>query len=75
MQKKFKELRNGETFRLVGAEIPESRRSHVYVKIPFMRNFYTTTGNKRNARLVVSTSKMNNKFVYVADEQTVETVQ
>lgn len=45
---------------------------YVLVKIPFMRNFYRTTGNKRNAKMKISTSKMNQKYFFIEDQQTVE---
>ncbi len=72
MQKLFKELKEGEAFQLPGKIDPYSGKPYVYVKIPFMDNFYHTTGNKRNARLKVSTSKMNNKYTYVENSQNVE---
>lgn len=72
MQKLFKEVKEGETFQIPGKIDPYSGKPYVYVKIPFMTNFYHTTGNKRNARLKISTSKMNNKYIFVEDTQIVE---
>ncbi len=72
MQKRFKELKVGEKFRLVGKTLPGMEETAVLVKIPFMQNFYTTTGNKRNAKILNSPSKMNDKFTYVEDDEMVE---
>ncbi len=72
MQKPFIDLKEGEAFQLPGKIDPYNGKPYVYVKIPFMDNFYRTTGNKRNARLKVSTSKMNNKYTYVENSQSVE---
>lgn len=72
MQKLFKDLKEGEAFQLPGKIDPHSGKPYVYVKIPFMDNFYHTTGNKRNARMKISTSKMNNKYIFVKDTQGVE---
>ncbi|NIV15100.1 MAG: hypothetical protein GWN62_28765 [Aliifodinibius sp.] len=47
-------------------------RFQTFIKIPFMKNFFKTTGNKRNARLKYSTSKMNEKYSYIEDSQKVE---
>lgn len=79
MQKQFKDLSEGQRFRVVGPIIANSGQEailtggdHVLVKIPFMRNFYRTTGNKRNAKLKISTSRMNQKYFFIEDQQTVE---
>ena len=72
MQKKFKDVQIGEKFRLVGKTLPGLDASAVFIKIPFMRNFYNTTGNKRNAKLANSTSKLNDKFTYIEDDEMVE---
>lgn len=79
MQKKFKDLNEGQSFRVVGPVMANSGQEallnsgdHVLVKIPFMQNFYRTTGNKRNAKMKISTSKMNQKYFFIEDQQTVE---
>ena len=79
MQKKFKDLSEGQSFRVVGPVIANSGQEeilnsgdHVLVKIPFMHNFYRTTGNKRNAKMKISTSKMNQKYFFIEDQQAVE---
>ncbi|RMH86125.1 MAG: hypothetical protein D6681_16070 [Calditrichaeota bacterium] len=82
MQKRFKDLNIGDEFRVVGELKSNTGQEEVLikeglilVKIPFMKNFYNTTGNKRNARLKYSSSRTNAKFFYIDDEQTVEVVQ
>jgi len=74
MEKLFKDVKNGEKFRIPGRIDHFSGQPYVLVKIPFMHNFYRTTGNKRNAKFVVSPSKMNNKYFFVEDNQKVEVV-
>jgi hypothetical protein len=74
MEKLFKELKEGERFSLPGKVYPFSGEPYVFEKVHFMHNFYRTTGNKRNARYIVSTSKMNNKYIYVEDDQKVQVV-
>ncbi len=65
MQKLFTDVQIGEEFKVKG-------RFQTFIKIPFMKNFFKTTGNKRNARLKYSTSKMNEKYSYIEDSQKVE---
>jgi hypothetical protein len=72
MDKLFEELKEGERFSLPGKVDPFSGKPYVFEKIPFMQNFYRTTGNKRNARYIISTSKMNNRYLYVEDDQKVQ---
>ncbi|RMF58312.1 MAG: hypothetical protein D6748_09035 [Calditrichaeota bacterium] len=74
MQKKFRELEIGQRFRLVGDPPPGFDKNTVFEKIRFMRNFYMTTGNKKNARALNSPSKLNDKFIFVEDDQRVEVV-
>lgn len=81
MTKQFKELKNGEKFRIIG-EVKEVSFTGkkpgpdvVLAKIPFMRNFYNTTGNKRNAKVVQTTHRVNDKFYFIGDSQPVEPVK
>lgn len=78
---KFKDLQEGQVFRIngelltnTGQEAILTENKHALVKVPFMRNFYRTTGNKRNAKMQISVSKMNQKYFYIDDEQMVELI-
>lgn len=78
---KFKDLREGQLFRINGGVLTNTgqeailvEKKHTLVKVPFMHNFYRTTGNKRNAKMHISISKMNQKYFYIDDEQMVELV-
>ena len=78
---KFKDLRDGQIFRISGEVLSNTgqesilvEKKHSLVKVPFMHNFYRTTGNKRNAKMQISVSKMNQKYFYIDDEQMVELV-
>jgi len=65
MKRHFKELENGQEFILEG-------KNDTFIKIPFLTNFYRTTGTKRNAKYKISPSKMNDKFIYVEDDELVD---
>ena len=74
MEKLFKDVKTGERFQIDGRIDSFTGKPYVFEKIHFMQNFYRTTGNKRNAKFVVSTSKMNNRYAYIDDNQKVEVV-
>ncbi len=78
METYFKDLKVGQRFKIVGdlkantGMEPILQQGLILEKIPLMQNYYRTTGYKRNARLIYSTSKMNDKYFYIADDQRVE---
>lgn len=74
MEKLFKDVKTGERFQIAGRIDAFTGKPYAFEKIPFMQNFYRTTGNKRNAKFVVSTSKMNNRYAYFEDNQKVEVI-
>jgi hypothetical protein len=65
MKKHFNELKNGQEFKIEG-------KDDTFIRIPFLMNFYRTTGTKRNAKYKISPSRMNDKFIYVEDDETVD---
>ncbi len=77
----FKDLKDGQKFRIVGEpkEVAYTGKkpdaNAVLIKIPFMENFYRTTGNKRNAKLVQANHRVNDKFYYIGETQPVEPVK
>ncbi len=70
MKKKFKELKIGERFILPDPRASYYGEPEVLEKIPFMENYYRTTGYKRNARWI-----HGEKYFYVDDDQEVEVVE
>lgn len=74
MEKLFKDVKTGEKFQIAEKMDSFTGKPYVFEKIHFMRNFYRTTGNKRNAKFVVSTSKMNDRYAYVEDSKKVEVI-
>lgn len=74
VEKLFKDVKTGERFQIDGRIDAFTGKPYVFEKILFMQNFYRTTGNKRNAKFVVSTSKMNNRYAYFEENQKVEVV-
>jgi len=68
MKKKFKDLKEGEEFFIDEPQYYWYGKKEVLIKIPFMENYYRTTGYKRNAKL-----KHFEKYFFIDDEKIVET--
>ena len=75
MQKRFKELKVGESFRLVDNPITYYGKPVTLVKIPVLKNYKTTTGYIRNAKLKEASGMALQKFFHIDDDALVETVE
>jgi len=74
MPKRFKEVKVGESFRLVENPITYYGKPVTLVKIPVLKNYQTTTGYIRNAKLKEMGNMALEKYYYIDDETLVEVI-
>lgn len=70
MKKQFKDLEIGQEFFMDDSKFYWYGQKEPLVKIPFMENYFHTTGYKRNAKL-----KYYEKYFFIEDDQLVEVVE
>ncbi|NOX36799.1 MAG: hypothetical protein GXO78_04600 [Calditrichaeota bacterium] len=75
MPKRFKDLKEGECFRLVENPILYYGEPVTLVKIPVLRNYFRTTGYVRNARLKEAHRVPLQKYYHIKDDALVEVVE
>ncbi len=75
MQKRFKDLKEGECFRLVENPIRYYGEPVTLIKIPVLRNYFRTTGYVRNARLKETHRVSLPKYYHIKDDALVEVVK
>ena len=75
MQKRFKELQKGQAFRLVENPITYYGKPVTLIKIPVLKNYKTTTGYVRNAKLKEADHVKLQKFYHIDDDALVEVVE